>query len=891
MNFLGAFLLRSKQQAFLASVLGGLLFVLIFEMAYDGIHDHLYKVRDDAVITMSHARNLVDYGFIGINPSGGRVEGYSAPVQFFLYAAAYAVTGVGYAAWSGVQTVAATFLLGALLVLFFGERKLLAVALTGVAALFLTLLRPFLLWHGSGMENAITHVLILATVLILFFLVRTGRMHYWLAVPVFLASVSRVDGVFHVGPLLIVFGGVWLAVFRDYRGVRFSLLASGLWVLFHWYRYLYFGDLLPNTAYAQDVPLADKLRLWLALDWQHMREAVVSAGAILDFHGAKALLGAVPVLLMLSRRRETVLLALLLGSLILTAAFSESVFGHARMDRARTTTHLAVVSALGISALFYHLMLRRRLQWAVPFVAVAGLSVFGMGMVVPPYAAGWGVSSFNNIRKEFARIASAEDLQRPTVANPDLGVMSYHKQFNVIDMGRLGSPLIARLASWTRADYFFHYAAPDMVELHSFWSCHYDSEILSDPRFDELYRPVDVRVTNRTRRNCRANPKPLSGFWIRADILKSSKSAERRLIDRMKNDLSVDYLREELERCQNLSTRLHDCIYVARTAWRSLPEFRSRGQIGQLEEVFADSRTAPFDLYLITGYRDGRAHRDAARFVVEGWNARAVERAPDVDAGWIARVVERASVIRSDFDVYHDGNRLLYTGGECGDEEVAPPFFLHVFPEDEGDLPVAHREHGYHNLDFRFEARMLPLDLYFKDTPAPGGVKCIAVVDLPGYEVARIRTGQYFPGWPELWEGWILLDVDAGWIARVVERASVIRSDFDVYHDGNRLLYTGGECGDEEVAPPFFLHVFPEDEGDLPVARRERGYDNLDFRFEARMLPLDLYFSDTPAPGGVKCIAVVDLPGYEVARIRTGQFVPGESSLWHGEFEVGRKTP
>ena len=123
------------------------------------------------------------------------------------------------------------------------------------------------------------------------------------------------------------------------------------------------------------------------------------------------------------------------------------------------------------------------------------------------------------------------------------------------------------------------------------------------------------------------------------------------------------------------------------------------------------------------------------------------------------------------------------------------------------------------------------------------------------------------------------------YIASVVERAPVIRSDFDVYHDGNRLLYAGGECGDEEVKPRFFLHVYPADEGDLPMAHREHGFDNLSFDFWARRLPLARYFKDTPAPGGVKCIAVVDLPGYEVARIRTGQFVPGEGNLWHGEFE------
>ena len=104
---------------FLLSLLSGLLFVLIFAF----FSDQKPWVSDDGVITMSHGRNLVDYGFIGINPSGGRVEGYSAPVQFFLYTAAYAMTGVGYAAYSEAQTYIATFLLGALLVLFFFSAK------------------------------------------------------------------------------------------------------------------------------------------------------------------------------------------------------------------------------------------------------------------------------------------------------------------------------------------------------------------------------------------------------------------------------------------------------------------------------------------------------------------------------------------------------------------------------------------------------------------------------------------------------------------------------------------------------------------------------------------------------------------------------------------------
>ena len=250
----------------------------------------------------------------------------------------------------------------------------------------------------------------------------------------------------------------------------------------------------------------------------------------------------------------------------------------------------------------------------------------------------------------------------------------------------------------------------------------------------------------------------------------------------------------------------------------------------------------------------------------------------------VSRYIRKAMrVVRSGgFDVYYDGDRLIYIGSECSDEELKSPFFLHVFPEDEGDLPIGQRRHGFENLDFAFD-----------DFGRRMGSTCIAVRALPEYVIARVRTGQYVPDGPQLWHGEIHLDVDAGWIAGVLERAEpVIRSDFDMYHDGNRLLYTGGECSDEELRHPFFLHVFPEDEGDLPAAHREHGFHILDFRFEERRLPLDFHFRDRQPPGDVKCIALVELPGYEVARLRTGQYVvPDGPWLWHDELEIGRNAP
>ena len=596
---------------FLLSLLSGLLFVLIFAF----FSDQKPWVSDDGVITMSHGRNLVDYGFIGINPSGGRVEGYSAPVQFFLYTAAYAMTGVGYAAYSEAQTYIATFLLGALLVLFFFERKILAIAVVGVAAVLLIYLRPFLVWHFSGMDNAVTHVLFLAAVLIFFFMTREKRINYYLSIPVFLASISRTESIYHIGPLLFLFGAFFWWRIRDWRGVWFSLLVLGLWALFQLWRYLYFGDLLPNTSYAQGITVIANLRPYLALDWEHIRLAIIRSKDMLDFQGGNTLLMALPALLVLSRHRETVLLVLLLGSLAITALFNESIFGQARIERPRIITHLSVISALGTAALLYNLLRYRRTGWATPAVAVVGVLVFLMDVGTPykpiRYHADWS----NSARRRFIRfLEPAESLPRPMVSNPDLGAMSWHKQFNVIDLGLIGSPLMAKLPSSARTAYFLFFATPDIISLHDSWTCRYRTEILNQPRFGEIYQPLAIGSTPYTRANCEAAQ---SGIWIRSDILRSSGSAERQLIDLLKTELSVEPLRKELEYCQSLTTRLPDCVYVARTAYRFLPEFRAQGEVDALDEIFATSRTAAFDRYLINGYRDGQAHQDAIDFIEE----------------------------------------------------------------------------------------------------------------------------------------------------------------------------------------------------------------------------------------------------------------------------------
>ena len=346
----------------------------------------------------------------------------------------------------------------------------------------------------------------LAAVLIFFWMTREERINYWLAIPVFLASISRIESIYHIGPLLVLFGAFYLVAFRDWRGVYFSLLALDLWALFQLWRYLYFGDLLPNTAYAQGISVTAALRPYLALDWEQIHRAVIRSKAMLGFHGGNVLLMVLPALLVLSRRRETVLLVLLLGSLALTALFSESIFGQARMDRPRITTHLSVVSALGAAALLYDLLRRRRTRWTTPVVAVAGVIVFAMNVVQPyrPYI--WSSIFF---AEKFAGIAEQHSLPRPMVSNPYLGAMSWPKQFNIIDLGRIGSPLMAKLPSSSRADYFLYYAAPDLLSIHGGWTCLYSTEILNRPDFarsTSLWRKGQIPIPERTAKpRCRAS--------------------------------------------------------------------------------------------------------------------------------------------------------------------------------------------------------------------------------------------------------------------------------------------------------------------------------------------------------------------------------------------------
>ncbi len=113
----------------------------------------------------------------------------------------------------------------------------------------------------------------------------------------------------------------------------------------------------------------------------------------------------------------------------------------------------------------------------------------------------------------------------------------------------------------------------------------------------------------------------------------------------------------------------------------------------------------------------------------------------------------------------------------------------------------------------------------------------------------------------------------------VGDRRPLIHSDWDVYLIEDNLLYVKERCAQDDVGATFFLHLDPVDVDDLPGHRKRYGFDNLDFQYHR--------LSDL-IEGGV-CAAWRALPDYDIAAIRTGQFVPVESGfnrLWEAEIDI-----
>ena len=228
---------------------------------------------------------------------------------------------------------------------------------------------------------------------------------------------------------------------------------------------------------------------------------------------------------------------------------------------------------------------------------------------------------------------------------------------------------------------------------------------------------------------------------------------------------------------------------------------------------------------------------------------------------------DRDPEIRSGFyDVHIFDDSVVYAKSPCIWDDVDHYVYLHLVPAD-----------GLYLLPEGRDFDQLTLNFWDIEVAADPGA-CVARVDLPGYEIASIKTGHVTENATVLWEGsysvYTAGAVEALRELRLRGDEPEVQSSFDVFVEGNRLIYHKPSCSAEDVGARFFLHVVPSDIDDLPADRREFGFDNLSF---------NLWQNGGRVGDG--CVARIDLPEYEIASVRTGQFM-SEESIWEGSFEI-----
>ena len=239
----------------------------------------------------------------------------------------------------------------------------------------------------------------------------------------------------------------------------------------------------------------------------------------------------------------------------------------------------------------------------------------------------------------------------------------------------------------------------------------------------------------------------------------------------------------------------------------------------------------------------------------------------------VDKIVERnRPVIRTDFDVYlTDDRKLVYISDRCDGTDtkslfLGAPIVLNVYPVDIEDL--ADPDQGYEFSSFNF------VEHFIMDTK-----RHVVIVDLPDYDIASIGTGQYTDK-DRIWAGRFFgpdysPDVDLIRRADQVTDSSkpIIRDRFDVYlADETSLMFVREPCYNSDISDDFFVHIFPVDTENLPEPRKQSGFDNFGF-----------VFVDRGTRDGLKCVAVIKLPDYDIASIHIGQYT-GQGQTWRSEF-------
>ena len=200
-------------------------------------------VNDDAYITLRTVDNFVNGYGLTWNP-GERVQAYTHPLWMFLLSGLYTLTCEAY-----FTTLALSFALSLSVVLLVSRCFSPDPFAIGTGLLILCLSPAFVEYSTSGLENPLTYLLLTFFLILAFKIPErlTGWQIFTLGLLASLAMLNRLDtGLFCLPTILWIFMRQ-----RSWRTLGILALSALPILLWEAFSLLYYGFLLPNTAYAK----------------------------------------------------------------------------------------------------------------------------------------------------------------------------------------------------------------------------------------------------------------------------------------------------------------------------------------------------------------------------------------------------------------------------------------------------------------------------------------------------------------------------------------------------------------------------------------------------------------------------------------------------------------
>ncbi len=257
-------------------------------------------VSDDAYITFRTIDNFVNGYGLRWNVAE-RVQSFTHPLWLFVVTFAYLITGDLHftSIFLSIAISAA-----AVLILVCAVARSSTSAILALTVLILS--KAFTDYSTSGLENPLTHLLLVVFILIYLRFEKSHRLLLLLSLVAALGTLNRMDTLLLYLPALI-FVAIRLRTWRTMRVIAVGFLPFILWEAF---AFLYYGSLVPNTAYA-------KLAAGIP------KGEVIQQGVLYLFHSISldplTLFVIVSTAVVVLLRRERIMFPLLAGSALYVA--------------------------------------------------------------------------------------------------------------------------------------------------------------------------------------------------------------------------------------------------------------------------------------------------------------------------------------------------------------------------------------------------------------------------------------------------------------------------------------------------------------------------------------------------------------------------------------------